>query len=377
LQVDAKTLNEVVVVAYSTTKKANLTGAVSSVKMNDIDGLPISNAATALQGRMAGVTVSAFSGQPGRNDPQIRIRGIGTFGNNSPLVIIDGVPNEVGALGDISVDDIESVSVLKDAASASIYGVRAANGVILVNTKRGAAGKAKIQYRATYSVQKPLVKPRYMDGVQWATAYNDFLRETGAAPVYTDAMIQKIKDQSDPDNFANVDWFDEVYKPAPLNMQFLSASGGTDATRYLVSLEYLDQKGIMVNTNSKRIQVRANLDGKISKNLSFGINLRGLKQGINEPIAAANQNDDGDNGINRVISGFTRPTVTPRYSFGEFGLFDGTTLTQIKNPLKSLYEQQNNTNNYRLDGKVFAQAKFLKNFSFTSSLGYVYNATLN
>lgn len=377
LQVDAKTLNEVVVVAYSTTKKANLTGAVSSVKMNDIDGLPISNAATALQGRMAGVTVSAFSGQPGRNDPQIRIRGIGTFGNNSPLVIIDGVPNEVGALGDISVDDIESVSVLKDAASASIYGVRAANGVILVNTKRGAAGKAKIQYRATYSVQKPLVKPRYMDGIQWATAYNDFLRETGAAPVYTDAMIQKIKDQSDPDSFANVDWFDEVYQPAPLNMQFLSASGGTDATRYLVSLEYLDQKGIMVNTNSKRIQVRANLDGKISKNLSFGINLRGLKQGINEPIAAANQNDDGDNGINRVISGFTRPTVTPRYSFGEFGLFDGTTLTQIKNPLKSLYEQQNNTNNYRLDGKVFVQAKFLKNFTFTSSLGYVYNATLN
>jgi TonB-linked SusC/RagA family outer membrane protein len=377
LQVDAKMLNEVVVVAYSTTKKANLTGAVSSVKMNDIDGLPISNAATALQGRMAGVTVSAFSGQPGKNDPQIRIRGVGTFGNNSPLVIIDGVPNEVGALGDISVDDIESVSVLKDAASASIYGVRAANGVILVNTKRGAAGKAKIQYRATYSVQKPLVKPRYMDGLQWATAYNDFLNETGAATVFTDAMLQKIKDRSDPDNFANVDWFDEVYKPAPLNMQFLSASGGTEATRYLVSLEYLDQKGIMVNTNSKRIQVRANLDGKISKNLSFGINLRGLKQGVSEPIAAANQNDEGDNGINRVISGFTRPTVTPRYSFGEFGLFDGTTLIQIKNPLKSLYEQQNNTNNYRLDGKVFAQAKFLKNFSFTSSLGYVYNSTLN
>ncbi len=377
LQVDSKTLNEVVVVAYSTTKKANLTGAVSSVKMNDIDGLPISNAATALQGRMAGVTVSSFTGQPGKNDPQIRIRGIGTFGNNSPLVIIDGVPNEVGALGDISVDDIENVSVLKDAASASIYGVRAANGVILVTTKRGVAGKAKIQYRATYSVQKPLVKPRYMDGVQWATAYNDFLVETGAAPVYTDAMIQKIKDQSDPDNFANVDWFDEVYKPAPLNMQFLSASGGTEATKYLVSLEYLDQKGIMVNTNSKRIQVRANLDGKISNNVSFGINLRGLKQGINEPIAAANQNDDGDNGINRVISGFTRPTVTPRYSFGEFGLFDGTTLTQIKNPLKSLYEQQNNTDNYRLDSKVFAQVKFLKNFSFTSSFGYVYNSGLN
>ena len=370
-------LSELVVVAYNTTKKANLTGAVSSVKMSDIDGLPVSNAATALQGRMAGVTVSSFTGQPGKNDPQIRIRGIGTFGNNSPLVIIDGVPNEVGALGDISVDDIENVSVLKDAASASIYGVRAANGVILVTTKRGAVGKPKIQYRATHSTQKPLVKPRYMDGNQWAAAYNDFLVETGAAPAFDATMLQKIKDQSDPDNFANVDWFDEVYKPAPLNMQFLSVSGGNEATKYLVSMEYLDQKGIMVNTNSNRVQLRANLDSKISDHLSFGVNLRGLKQSVNEPIAAANQNDDGDNGINRVISGFTRPTVTPRYSFGEFGLFDGTTLAQIKNPLKSLYEQKNNSNNYRLDGKIFGQVKFLKDFSFTSSLGYVYSSNLN
>ena len=377
LAIDNNSLDEVVVVGYSTAKKVNLTGAVSSVKMNDIDGLPISNAATALQGRMAGVTVSAFTGQPGKNDPQIRIRGIGTFGNNSPLVIIDGVPNEVGALGDISVDDIESVSVLKDAASASIYGVRAANGVILVTTKRGAAGKPKIQYRATYSMQKPLIKPRYMDGVQWANAYNDFLVETGAAPVYDATMLQKIKDQSDPDNFANVDWFDEVYKPAPMNVQFLSAAGGTEATKYLVSMEYLDQKGIMIKTNSNRMQMRANLDSKISNHLSFGINLRGLKQSINEPIASATQNDAGDNGINRVISGFTRPTVPSRYSFGEFGLFDGTTLAQIKNPIKLLNEQKNNTNNYRLDGKVFAQLKFLKDFNFTTSLGYVYSSTLN
>ncbi len=377
LKSDERLLGEVVAIGYGSDKKQNLTGAVSSVKMSEIDGLPISNAATALQGRMAGVTVSSFTGQPGKNDPVIRIRGIGTFGNNSPLVIIDGVPSEVGALGDISVDDIESVSVLKDAASASIYGVRAANGVILVTTKRGAVGKPKIQYRATYSIQKPLIKPRYMDGNEWAAAYNDFLVETGASPIFDAPMLQKIKDQSDPDNFANVDWFDEVYKPAPLNVQFLSASGGNEATKYSVSLEYLDQKGIMVNTNSNRLQMRANLDSKISNNLSFGINLRGLRQTINEPIAAANQNDDGDNGINRVISGFTRPTVAARYSFGEFGLFDGTTLAQIKNPLKSLYEQKNNTNNYRLDGKIFGQLKFLNDFSFTSSLGYVYSSTLN
>jgi TonB-dependent starch-binding outer membrane protein SusC len=172
-------------------------------------------------------------------------------------------------------------------------------------------------------------------------------------------MIQKIKDQSDPDNFANVDWFDAVYKPAPLNMQFLSASGGTEAMKYLVSVEYTDQKGIMVNTNADRLQFRANLDTKISNHLSFGVNLRGFKQGINEPIAAATQNDDGDNGINRIIGGFTRPTVPVRYSFGEFGLLDGTDLAQIKNPVRLLYEQKNNTNNYRLDGKIFAQAKLV------------------
>ncbi len=377
LQPSSNILTEAVVVGYGTIKKANLTGAVSTVKMSDIDGLPITNAATAMQGRMAGVTVSSFTGQPGRNNPVIRIRGIGTFGNNAPLVIIDGVPNEVDALGSISVDDIESMSVLKDAASASIYGVRAANGVILVTTKRGVAGKPKIQYRATYSVQTPLIKPRYMDGVEWTTAYNDYLREIGAAPAFTEAMIQKVRDQSDPDNFANTDWFDEVYKPAPINMQFLSASGGTELTRYLVSAEYTDQQGIMDNTNANRLQMRVNLDTKVSKNVTFGVNLRGLKETINEPIASANQNDDGDNGINRVISGFTRPTVPARYSFGEFAILDGTPLTQIKNPLKALYEQTNKTDGYRLDGKFFGEVKFLEGFRFTSSLGVIYNSTLN
>lgn len=377
LQTDEKTLGEVVVVGYGDTKKANLTGAVSSVKMSEIDGLPISNAATALQGRMAGVTVSSFTGQPGKNDPVIRIRGIGSFNSNNPLVVIDGVPNDVGSLGDLSVDDIESISVLKDAASASIYGVRAANGVILVTTKRGAAGKPKIQYRATYSVQTPLIKPRYMEGLEWVSAFNDYLVETGAAPAYDSIMIQKIKDGSSRDSFANVDWFDEVYKPAPLNMQFLSISGGTEAMKYLISAEYTDQKGIMDNTNANRIQLRTNIDAKVSNHLSFGINLRGIKQNINEPIASANQNDEGDNGINRIISGFTRPTVAPRYSFGEFALYDGTGLPQIKNPLKLLYEQKNNTQSYRLDGKVFGQVKFLDGFSFTSSLGFVYGSTLN
>jgi TonB-dependent starch-binding outer membrane protein SusC len=378
LQTNANTIEETVVIAYGTSKKANLTGAVATVNMGEIEGIPIPNAATALQGRMAGVTISAFTGQPGKNDPVIRIRGVGSYGiNNSPMVIIDGSPSDVAALGDLSTDDIQSISVLKDAASASVYGVRASNGVILVTTKRGTAGKPKIQYRSTVTTQTPLIKPRYMDGVEWATAYNDFLVETGAAPIYTPEMIQKIRDQSDPNNFANTDWFDEVYKPKPQTMQYLSVSGGTETARYMVSVDYLDQKGIMDNTNANRFQVRANLDSKVSDHLNFGVNLRGFKQGINEPIASANQNDEGDNGINRVISGFTRPTVAARYTNGEFGLFDGTELAQIKNPLKSLFEQVNHTDNYRFEGQFFGTLKFLKNFAFTSRLIYIYSTSLN
>lgn len=376
LSPSAAKLNQLVVVGYGSERRKDLTGAVSSVNMNDIQGVPIANTASALEGRLPGVTISSFSNQPGKNDPQIRIRGIGTLNNNNPLVIIDGVPDEVGALGDLSPDDIASISVLKDAASASIYGVRAANGIILVTTKRGHTGKPRVFVRETMSWQKPLVKPDYMNAYSWATAFNDFSTETGAAPVFTDVMLQKIKDQSDPDHFSNTDWFDVVYQTAPMHNHYVSVSGGSDATKYLVSGEYQNQKGVMVNTGSDRIQMRANLDSKISKAVSFGLNIRGYKQKINEPIAPASGNDGGDNGINRMISGFTRPTVPAMYSFGEYGTTDGSSLNKIKNPLSNLYQQEFNTDAYRFDGKIFGEVKFLKDFSFTSSLAVIYTSTL-
>ncbi|MBK0383061.1 TonB-dependent receptor [Pedobacter sp. SD-b] len=373
LKPSAKELNQVVVVGYGSQKKANLTGAVASVNMDDIQGVPISNAATALQGRLPGVTISAFSNQPGKNDPQIRIRGVGTLGNNDPLVVIDGVPSDVGALGNLSPDDIESISVLKDASSASIYGVRAGNGVILVNTKRGQAGKPTVQFRETQAIQTALLKPSYMDGFTWASTFNDYQVETGAAPVYTPDMLQKLKDGSDPNHFGNTDWFDEVYRPASFQNHYFSASGGSEQSKYLVSAEYQKQDGLMVNTGSDRMQLRTNLDNKISNAISFGLNLRGYKEKIKEPVFSASGNSGpGDNGINRQISGFTRPTVPIRYSFGEYGSRDGSTLGGIKNPLQALNEQSYGTDNYHLDGKLFAEVKFLKDFSFTTSLAAVY-----
>lgn len=368
-------LNQVVVVGYGTQKKANLTGSVASVNMDDIQGVPIANVATALQGRLPGVTISAFNSQPGKNDPQIRIRGIGTLGNNSPLVVIDGVPTGVGDLGDLSADDIESISVLKDAASASIYGVRAANGVILVTTRRGQTGKAKIQFRETQTIQKALLKPDYMDALTWAKTYNNFLVETGSIELFTPDNLQKISDQSDPDHFANTDWFNEVYKPALLQSHYISASGGSDASKYLISAEYQKQDGLMINTGSDRLQLRANIDNKISEKVSFGLNLRGYKQKISEPIAAADGNDSGDNGINRIISGFTRPITPAYYSFGQLGTTDGSGLATIKNPLRLLTQQQFDTDDYQLDGKLFGEVKIIKDLSFVSSLAFNFSNT--
>jgi TonB-linked SusC/RagA family outer membrane protein len=373
LSTSATKLTEVVVVGYGTQKKANLTGSVASINLEDVQGVPIANFATALQGRLPGVTISAFNNQPGKNDPQILIRGIGTLGSTSPLIVIDGVPAETGDLGLLNADDIESVSVLKDAASASIYGVRAANGVILVTTKRGKSGKAKIQFREVLTIEKPLIKPDYMDAITWANSYNDYLTETGSAPVFTPAMLQKISDQSDPDNFGNTDWFAAVYKPALFQNTYISASGGSDASRYLVSAGYQNQNGLMAHTGSSKVQLRANYDNKISNALSFGLNLSGYRQTIKEPIAAADGNDSGDNGINREISGFTRPTVVPIYSFGAYGTSDASGLVIIKNPVQQLDNQIYNTTNYGLNGKIFGELKIVKDLSFTSSFAFNYS----
>lgn len=170
---DNKSINEVVVVGYGTQKKANLTGSVASVSSKEISSIPVANTAALLQGRLPGVTLTSNGGQAGADSPEIRIRGVGTFGNNNPMLLIDGVEAPIGQLAELAPGDIDNISVLKDAASAAIYGVRAANGVILVTTKRGGETAPSINYNGSYSIQSATVKPHYVNSYEWAKMYNE------------------------------------------------------------------------------------------------------------------------------------------------------------------------------------------------------------
>lgn len=185
---DTKALEEVVVVGYGTQKKANLTGSVAAVNFNDVANIPVANTSTMLQGRLPGVVLQTNGAQAGHDDPEIRVRGVGTLGSgskNNPMVLIDGIESSISQMSELAADDIESVSVLKDAASAAIYGVRAANGVILVTTKRGADQKPSITYSGSVAIQEATVLPDFVNSYEWAKMYN----ECQPGKAYTDDML--------------------------------------------------------------------------------------------------------------------------------------------------------------------------------------------
>ena len=234
LKEDSKMIDEVVVVAYGVQKKENLTGAVSAVNFKDVAAMPVANTANMLQGRLPGVMLTGNGAQAGKDDPEIRVRGVGTFGNNNPMLVIDGVESPISQISQLPADDIESVSVLKDAASAAIYGVRAANGVILITTKRGNDGKPSISYSGSIALQQATVLPDYVNSYEWAKMFN----ECQPGKAYTPEMLQKLQDGSDPDHFANTDWVGEMFRVAPMHQHHLSVTGGSKDVHYMISTQY-------------------------------------------------------------------------------------------------------------------------------------------
>ena len=300
LEEDSKKLDEVVVVGYATQKKVNLTGSVASVSAKDIQDIPVANTTTLLQGRLPGLVLTQNGAQAGNDNPEIRIRGIGTFGNNNPMVLIDGVEGSISQIAEIPSADIESISVLKDAASAAIYGVRAANGVILITTKRGqASSKVKISYSGSYTLQTPGIVPDYVDGYNWALMKNEV--STGT---FSPEALQKLQDGSDPDHYANTNWLDAVLRNASMHQHHLSVSGGNENTRFMTSVAYSNQDGIMMKTGVERFSFRSNIDTRY-KRFTFGLNLSGNKNNVTTPAVAPS----GEGGIMRYVSWFTRPTV--------------------------------------------------------------------
>ncbi|MCS3732301.1 TonB-dependent receptor [Mucilaginibacter dorajii] len=276
-----KDLSEVVVVGYGTQKKVNLTGAVGNVRMDDMETRPITSASLALQGTVAGVFALQNSGKPGGDDATINIRGVGTLNNSNPLVLIDGFP---GNMSDVSANDIQSISVLKDAASAAIYGNRAANGVILITTKRGTTGKMTVTYNGYGGVQSATSLPKMLNSTEWVTLYNEALANQGSAPKYTPQDIQKYAAHNDP-MYPDVDYFGVYYGKAQIQNHRINILGGTENLKYAFMLGHLNQDGILINTNYKKTDFRSNIDAFFlkDKKLRFSARISGNAGKMNEP----------------------------------------------------------------------------------------------
>ena len=304
---DLQSLEEVVVVGYGTQKKENLTGSVASIDGSEIAQQPVMQASQALAGKAPGVTVIQNSGQPG-SGAQIRIRGIGTIGNSDPLILIDGVP---GDMNGIDPKDIESMSVLKDAAAASIYGSRAANGVVLITTKRGEAGGFRVNYNGYAGWQTPTNSPDYLDGFGYMTNYNLARENLGQDPLYTQEYIDawQANHVTDPDHYPNTDWLEEVYTENGLQQHHhLSLSGGSEMVRVLGSVSYMDQGGNILNYNFKRYQARLNTDITVSDKVGFNFDLN-VRQSIRKQPAG---------GVTREAFRIP-PIFAAQYSDGSWG----------------------------------------------------------
>lgn len=308
LHEDTEMIDEVVVVGYGVQKKSNLTGSVSSVDSKVLDTRPVSSVSAALAGQMPGVTAIQSSGAPGSQTSSITIRGKNSINAASPLVIVDGVP---GSMNTIDPADIESLTVLKDAASAAIYGVQAANGVILITTKQGKKGdKARISYSGTFSWASPVAKRDYVNAYEFATLYNEATyNENPDAPMpFSDEEIEAYRTGALP----STDWYDAAFKKSAFEqMHNVSISGGSEKTNYNGSLGYTRQNGLTDEINYSRFNARMNLTSDINKYLSVGINASGYR-GVSR---------DGYMGYVTVFQGVTRAFPTdPIYN--EDGTFN-------------------------------------------------------
>jgi TonB-linked SusC/RagA family outer membrane protein len=287
---DVQSLAEVVVVGYGEQKKTTITGAVTSVKSDVISQAPVTNLSNALVGRLPGTVFINRSGEPGNDGSQIRIRGTNTSGNPNALIVIDGIANRSGGLERLNPADIESVTILKD-GSAAIYGAQAANGVILVTTKRGAVGKPQISFNYNLGFNKPTRLPEVTDAATYATMLNEIDAQRNVTPRYTADDIQKYRDGSSPWTHPNTDWYDAVIKPmSKQDMATLSVSGGTsDGVKYYVSLGSLSEDGVYKNsgTKYKQYNFRSNLDAKITDWLSMSVDISGRQENRQYPTRAA------------------------------------------------------------------------------------------
>lgn len=405
MDADAATLDEVVVVGYGTQRKKDLTGAVSIVKTEEMLQQPNAQVTSQLQGRVSGVSITG-GGQPGQA-PQVKIRGSNTFGNNSPLYVVDGIPTE--SIENINPNDIDSMQVLKDAASASIYGSRAANGVIIITTKRG-KGKLSVTYDSYFGrqmVQKgnpwnilssqemadltfqairntnpndPINHPQYGNGA--TPVLPNYIAPVGAnqvdeslynvEPYYTDPAQLNDFYRIVEANKTGTNWFQEIFRTAPINSHNLSVSSGSEKGSALFSLNYFDQKGTLENTYLKRYTMRVNTIFNISDKIRVGENLS---------FAIRENPQIGDLAEGSAVGMAFRqqPIIPVRDIRGNFAGSFGQGLGNARNPVAILERLKNNRGvSNKLFGNVFAEIDLLEGLTFRTTFGgQYYSRTFN
>lgn len=370
-------LNEVVVVGYGVQKKVNLTGAVSSIKSEKIANRPASNLTSTLAGLAPGVQVSLNSGDPGGGTANIKIRGTGSINASAPLVLIDGVEGDMSVL---NPDDIESVNFLKDAASAAIYGSRAASGVILVSTRKGRQEQPRITFSTLFGSDKAATSLSFLSRTaNWMSLHNQSIinaTPTAAASAlrFPNATIEAWRaadadpngTYTDPDTgttipnwlaYPNTDWATEMFKANFYQRYSLSVSGGTDVSTYLLSASYQSNPGALENTGLKRYNVRANLETKVKSFLTIGTQTYGIKE----------FKDPGNTTMTYLLQGV--PTINPKHG-GLYGTSEDPNLTGVNNILASIASNSGTIEHTRINTNWYAIAKIWNGLSAEARFNY-------
>lgn len=349
LSEDAEMLDEVVVIGYGTMKKSDLTGAVSSIGNKDIKDSPVSNLGQAIQGKISGVQI-VDAGKPGDN-VSIKIRGLGSINNCDPLVVIDGVPTDLG-LSSLNMADVERLDVLKDASATAIYGSRGANGVVMITTQRGTEGKGKLAVSANYSFQNATNVPSLLNAAQYAELSNDMMVNSGRNPNPEWANPSELG--------AGTDWMDELLRTGVMQNYTVSYSGGNEKSHYYVSGGFLDQSGIVKSVNYRRFTFQSNSDAQVLKWLKFSNNI----------TFSADTKKSGSYNIGDALKAL--PIYPVKNEDGSWSGPDGNSewYGSTRNPIGPTELNKSQTDGYNFLANLTAELTFTKWLKFKSTFGY-------
>ena len=361
-----RNMDEVVVVGYGTRKRKDLTTAISSISAKDIVSTPTADAAQAIQGKVSGVTIVQGSGAPGgTGGTGIRIRGISSLtGTNNPLIVVDGYPlpdqSADNILNSFGTGDIESIDVLKDAGALAIYGVRASNGVIIITTKRGKAGKTSLTLDVYRGIQQAWRLPKMLNAREYAIANTEARIASGLQPISKLSDFEAVEAQYG----KGTDWLDEIFRSAAIQSVNLSASGGSDKAQYSFSAGYFKQDGIVYKTDFERFNLRFNGDVKVNDRIKIGNSI-----GLSKFIERGADTYTAFNSV--IILALTAPpTVKPRNDDGTYAGGNGSTDGYDEpNPIYQLEVPNNKNVKYRINGNIFTEINLLKELKFKALFG--------